>query len=461
MAVSRRCYAVRALHCGLRRLSLSLLLLELIVQLCTGHPFCRECLGRWQATSHICPVCRTDQRTLERHARQGQSSQAADTDEPELVERPSLATILELMGQLLAREGAGPAVPHMHPPASHSGSGVHFSWSSQPSDSARSQPDAHHAAIDELQSSVQFVMVRIESLERRPLYWNAQVSELQAALQQLDACRQGTAHNSAQAVQQVQLYTDTVNAQLDEFLTQSEAREQQQRAAQHRQQAQQSQPSGPSFASAPPARGTDLHSSNAPTSASSSGSTGPGSDSWQWKWGWGPAPSGAATEDPPQGSTSSHAQQSSGIGFGAAAAAAAALASVGTAAAAAYRRATANSRADASAGSASTDDAQHQPHAESFSYAQQQPSAGPSGSDSQASGPPVQGVYNAVRGIFDQHVSPDSSLGRWGEVARHLTDMHGQMNAADPQRQDVGRLLASAVNAYSAYRRATASSGNA
>ena len=428
-----------------------------------GHPFCRECLGRWQATSHLCPVCRADQRLLERNASQGagHSSEASGPDD--LVEAPSLAAILGLMGQLMACERAGPAA---QPPSAQYGSnGVHFSWSSQ-SDSSASQPQAATAGIDELQNSVHFVMARIDSLEQRPLYWNAQNSELQAALRQLDACQRGTVRNPAQVMQQVQLYTDTVNAQLDEFLTQSEAREQQRQAAERRHQAQSAQPSAPPFASAPPAAGTGTSSSIAPTNASSGADNAPRSGSWTWKWGWGPAPSAIGPEED-QAASSGQAQQTSGIGFGAAAAAAAALASVGTAAAAAYRRATASSRQDTSAAGAGTGaegaSAHHQVPAEPPSSLQQQSSSAAAGSPtggSQPSGLPVQGVYNAVRGIFDQHVSADSGLGRWGEVARHLTDLHGQMNADDPQRQDVGRLLASAVNAYSAYRRATASSGN-
>lgn len=413
----------------------------------------------------MCPVCRTDQRSLERNASQGagSSSEATGADDFELVEAPSLATILGIMGQLMAREGTGPAA--QPPSAPYGSNGVHFSWSSQ-SGSSTPQPQAATAGIDELQSSVQFVMARIDSLERRPLYWNAQISELQAALQQLDACQRGTVRNPAQVIQQVQSYTDTVNAQMDEFLTQSEAREQQRQAAERRHQAQAAQPSAPPFASAPPAPGTGTSSGNAPTNASNSADNAPSSDSWNWKWGWGPAPLASGPEGD-QTASSGQAQQTSGIGFGAAAAAAVAVASVGTAAAAAYRRATASSTQNAPAAGASTDagapSTQHHVPAEPTSSLHQQSSsaaAGSSNSGSQASGLPVQGVYNAVRGIFDQHVSADSSLGRWGEVARHLTDLHGQMNADDPQRQDVGRLLASAVNAYSAYRRATASSSH-
>ena len=432
-----------------------------------GHPFCRECLDRWQATSHLCPVCRTDQRTLDRTASQGagQSSGASEMDETDQLEGPSLATILGLMGQLLAREGAG--LSEVYPPAPHQGSGVHYSWSSQHTGINTPQPETNAAAIGELQSSVQFVMARIDSLERRPLYWNAQMAELQAALEQLDACQHGTACNPAQVIQQVQLYTDTVKAQLDEFLTQTEAREQQRRAAEHRRPAHASQPSAPPFASAPPQPGTGAHGNSAPTSASSSGTNEASHSSWGWKWGWGSAPPGTTNEEnAAPSSSSSDAQQASGIGFGAAAAAAAALAAVGTAAKAAYRRATADRSSDTNASGAGTGAAS--------SSAQAPPPAGRStashhGTSAAAAGsaapggqaqPPVQGVYNAVRGIFDQHVSADSSLGRWGEVARHLTDLHGQMNADDPQRQDVGRLLASAVNAYSAYRRATASSSS-
>ena len=431
-----------------------------------GHPFCRECLARWQATSHLCPVCRADQRTLDRTGSQGggQSGGAYEADEAGHLEGPSLATILGLMGQLLAREGAG--LSEVYPPAPHEGSGVHFERSSRPTGSSiLQQPEPSMATIDELQSSVQFVMARIDSLERRPLYWSSQIAELQEALEALDACRHGTGRNPAQVIQQVQLYTDAVNAQLDEFLTQTEAREQQRRATEGRQQAHASQPSALPSASAPPLPG---HTSNAPTSASTCGNTNEASQSSRtWQWGWGPSPAGTTTaEASAPASSSSDTQQTSGIGFGAAAAAAAALAAVGSAAKAAYRRATADS-SDTSATDTGRDAAPssaQRPPTESSGASQRQPpearAAGAGASDSQAAQPPVQGVYNAVRGIFDQHVSADSSLGRWGEVAHHLTDLHGQMNADDPQRQDVGRLLASAVNAYSAYRRATTSSSS-
>ncbi|KAL3150445.1 hypothetical protein ABBQ32_000276 [Trebouxia sp. C0010 RCD-2024] len=425
-----------------------------------GHPFCRECLSRWQATSSLCPVCRADQRTLERNASQGpgQSSGVFGTDETDHVEGPSLATILGLMGQLLAREGAGPleVYPHFAP---HEGRDIHYSWSPQHQEQNAPQPEA----IEELQSSVQFVMARINSLERQPLYWSSLMAELQEALEELAACRRGAVPNPAQVIQQVQLYTDTVNAQLDEFLTQTEAREQQQRAAEHRQQP--SQPSSPPFASAPPQPGTRAHSSNAPTSASGSATSEASQGSRAWKWGWGPAPPGTTNEESSApGTSSSEPQQASGIGFGAAAAAAAALAAVGTAAKAAYRRATAESSPDANATDARTEAAgssAHRPPPAGSSRASNQQPPGAAGSGATAGqAAPVQGVYNAVRGIFDQHVSADSSLGGWSEVARHLTDLHGQMNADEPQHQDVGRLLASAVNAYSAYRRATASSSS-
>ena len=426
-----------------------------------GHPFCRECLARWQATSHLCPVCRADQRTLDRTGSQGggQSSGAYEADEQDHLEGPSLSTILGLVGQLLARQGAG------LPPAAHEGSGVHFEWSSHPTGSSiLQQPEPSMATIDELQSSVQFVMARIDSLERRPLYWSSQIAELQEALEALDACRHGTGRNPAEVIQQVQLYTDAVNAQLDEFLTQTEAREQQRRATEGRQQAHVSQPSAPPSASAPPLPGSGAFSSNAPTSASTCGNNNQASQSSRtWQWGWGPPPAGTTSaEASAPASSSSDTQQTSGIGFGAAAAAAAALAAVGTAAKAAYRRATADS-SDTSATGTGRDAAPssaQRPPTESSGASQQQPPASAGATESQAAQPPVQGVYNAVRGIFDQHVSADSSLGRWGEVAHHLTDLHGQMNANDPQRQDVGRLLASAVNAYSAYRRATTSSSS-
>lgn len=432
-----------------------------------GHPFCRECLARWQATSHLCPVCRADQRTLDRTGSQGvgQSSGASEADEADHLEGPSLATILGLMGQLLAREGAG--LSEVYPPSvPHQGSGVHFEWSSHPTGSnIPQQPEPSMAAIDELQSSVHFVMARIDSLERRPLYWSSQIAELQEALEALDACPHGTGSNPAQVIQQVQLYTDAVNAQLDEFLTQTEAREQQRRATAGRQQAHASQPSAPPSASAPPLPGPGAYSSNAPTNASSYGTNQASQSSW--KWGWGPPPAGTTNaEASASASSSSDTQQTSGIGFGAAAAAAAALAAVGTAAKAAYRRVTADSSDTSATGTgrdAAPSSAQRPPTESSGASHRQESNAraaGAGATESQAAQPPVQGVYNAVRGIFDQHVSADSSLGRWGEVAHHLTDLHGQMNANDPQRQDVGRLLASAVNAYSAYRRATTSSSS-
>ncbi len=318
-------------------------------------------------------------------------------------------------------------------------------------------------------------MARIQSLDHRPLYWNAQISELQQASAQLDACRHGTVANPAQVVQQVQQYTDTVNAQLDEFLTQSEAREQHRQRAQIQQHfsgqsAGSSQPSAPPFASSLPSSSTSTGSvPNVSNNASSSGD-------WSWKWGWGPAPAGTLPAEAPASAPTTEAQQASGIGAGTAAAAAAALTTVGAAAAAAYRRMTANASSDANtAGSrGSASQAQHHSAAGLSFSSQGRPggsgvaagraagrAAPPSTTSSAAgAGPPVQGIYDAVRNIFDQHVSSDSSLGRWGEVARHLNELHGQMNAGDSQSQDASRLLASAVNAYSAYRRATASSAN-
>ncbi|KAL0029867.1 hypothetical protein WJX77_004511 [Trebouxia sp. C0004] len=336
-----------------------------------GHPFCRECLARWQATSQLCPVCRTDQRTLERN--NGQPSLIRRTDEPEDAEGPSLATILGLLGQL-ALHGAEPGLS-AHSDAQN-GNGITFQWSSQPSfETGSAAPlQTSSAAIGELQSSVQFVMARIQSLDHCPLYWNAQISELQQALAQLDACLHGTIASPAQVIQQVQQYTDTVNAQLDEFLTQSEAREQQRQRAQVHQHysghpAGSSQPSAPHFASSLPSSSTPTGSvPNVSSNASSGGG-------WSWK--------GQAAPPPP-----------------------------------------------------------------------------PPPASAAAAGPPVQGIYEAVRNIFDQHVTSDSSLGRWGEVAHHLNELHGQMNAGASQSQDASRLLASAVNAYSAYRRATASSAN-
>ena len=439
-----------------------------------GHPFCRECLARWQATSQLCPVCRTDQHTLERN--NGQPNLVHRTDEHEDAEGPSLATILGLLGQLALHGGEpGLSAAHSRSDAQDS-NGITFHWSSQPSPGPGSVAPSQtsSAAISELQSSLQFVMARIQSLDHRPLYWNAQISELQQASAQLDACQHGTVAHPAQVIQQVQQYTDTVNAQLDEFLTQSEAREQQRQRAQVHQHysghpAGSSQPSAPPCASSPPSSSTATGSvPNVSSNASSSGGS-------SWKWGWGPVPAATLPVEAPASAPTTDAQQASGIGAGTAAAAAAALTTVRAAAAAAYHRmtATASSDANTAGSSRSASQAQHQSAAGSSYSSQGQPgrsgvaagtSAGraapPPPTSSAAAGPPVQGIYDAVRNIFDQHVSSDSSLGRWGEVARHLNELHGQMNAGDTQSQDASRLLASAVNAYSAYRRASASSAN-
>jgi len=443
--------------------------------LIAGHPFCRECLARWQATSQLCPVCRTDQRTLERN--NGQPNLVPRIDEPEDAEGPSLATILGLLGQLALRGGEpGLSAAHSQSDA-QDGNGITFHWSSQPSSGTGSAPPSQtsSATVSELQSSIQFVMARIQSLDHRPLYWNAQISELQQASAQLDACRHGTIANPAQVIQQVQQYTDTVNAQLDEFLTQSEAREQQRQRNQVHQHysghpAGSSPPSAPPFASSPPSSSTATGSvPNVSSNASSS-------SSWSWKWGWGPAPAGTLPAEAPASAPTNEAQQASGIGAGTAAAAGAALTTVGAAAAAAYRRMTATASPDANtAGSSRSASQAHYQSAVGSSYSSQGQPGGsgvaagraagraappPPTSSAAAAGPPVQGIYDAVRNIFDQHVSSDSSLGRWGEVARHLNELHGQMNAGDSQSQDASRLLASVVNAYSAYRRATTSSAN-
>ncbi|DBA79028.1 TPA: hypothetical protein ACH3X1_008892 [Trebouxia sp. C0004] len=430
-----------------------------------GHPFCRECLARWQATSQLCPVCRTDQRTLERN--NGQPSLIRRTDEPEDAEGPSLATILGLLGQL-ALHGAEPGLS-AHSDAQN-GNGITFQWSSQPSfETGSAAPlQTSSAAIGELQSSVQFVMARIQSLDHCPLYWNAQISELQQALAQLDACLHGTIASPAQVIQQVQQYTDTVNAQLDEFLTQSEAREQQRQRAQVHQHysghpAGSSQPSAPHFASSLPSSSTPTGSvPNVSSNASSGGG-------WSWKWGWGPAPAGTLPAEAPASTPATEAQQASGVGPGTAAAAAAALTTVGAAVAAAYHCMTATASSDAAGSGGTASQAagssyisQGQPGRSDVasSRGQAAPPPPPPPASAAAAGPPVQGIYEAVRNIFDQHVTSDSSLGRWGEVAHHLNELHGQMNAGASQSQDASRLLASAVNAYSAYRRATASSAN-
>ena len=389
----------------------------------------------------------------------------------------------------MAREGAQPGFPVEPGTTDPHNGGMTFTWSSNSAavPASAAEADTSRDTINELQSTIQFIMVRIESLERRPLYWNAQIAELRQASSQLDACRHSPASSQASTIQQVQQYTDSVNAQLDEFLTQEEARERQQRQASTRQQQTAAhQPSAPAFASAPPLAGQTA----TPGISATSNAPAMGSGGWSWKWGWGPAPAGTL---PDEATSSTEAQQSSGIGV---AGAAAALAAVGTAAAAAYRRmagstaqsgsnptpaqpgsgqvqqpasASTSGRAqmqsssatsgDASAGAARRGSATSGTNSSGSAW-QQPPHASSSTTSATGSGPPVQGVYDAVRNIFDRHVSPNSSLGRWGEVARHLNDLHGQMNAEDSQRQDVGRLLATAVNAYGAYRRATAASPN-
>ena len=423
----------------------------------------------------MCPVCRTDQRTLERN--NGQPNLVPRTDEPEDAEGPSLATILGLLGQLALRGGEpGLSAAHSQSDAQDD-NGITFHWSFQPSlgtgSAAPSQTSS--AADSDLQSSIQFVMARIQSLDHRPLYWNAQISELQQASAQLDACRHGTVANPAQVIQQVQQYTDTVNAQLDEFLTQSEAREQQRQRHQVHQHYS-GHPAGSSPPSAPPSASSPPSSSTATGSVPNVSSNASSSSSWSWKWGWGPAPAGTLPAEAPASAPTTEAQQASGIGAGTAAAAAAALTTVGAAAAAAYRRMTATASPDANTAGSSTSAFQaHYQSAVGSSYPSQGQPGGsgvaagraagraappPPTSSAAAAGPPVQGIYDAVRNIFDQHVSSDSSLGRWGEVARHLNELHGEMNAGDSQSQDASRLLASVVNAYSAYRRATTSSAN-
>lgn len=457
------------------------------VLLCTGHPFCRECLSRWQATSHLCPVCRADQRTL--------SGTEPGTDVPQEEhgqQDPSLTNILGLIGQLLAQSQG---TEDQYPPSFHSGGrqaqfAWHFGSGGQPSGAVGQQEHPTEAEpassntidINELQSSLQFVLVRINSLERRPLYWSAQVEELQSADAQLDRCRQGTVANPQQVAEQIQAYVDTANAQLDEFLTQAEARQQQERqqASFARQHAQPSAPplgtdthphaSAPgSYASSPPH--SDQHT------ASQTPTAGPGG-AWQWKWGWGSAPAGTLPDDSPSNAQSNadSAQQAVGTGLTNAASAAASAAS------AIYRRFTAAVRAGAAPtrSESAQSEAQHaqqatnsglpraqpsgprqQPHASSSSSnpgqaprsnAQEEASA--TGSD----GLPVGRAYEAIRNIFDQHVDPQSRLGQWGTVAQHLSNLHAEMNPADRQQQDAGRMLAAAVNAYTAYRRASAAS---
>ena len=128
---------------------------HLKLDISAGHPFCRECLSRWQATSHLCPVCRTDQRSLEQNASQGAGQSSRNTHGPDHAEGPSLAAILGLMGQLLAREGPFEVQP---PLATHrsegAAEGIHISWGSQPTGTSASQPAASTAAVAELQSSV-------------------------------------------------------------------------------------------------------------------------------------------------------------------------------------------------------------------------------------------------------------------------------------------------------------------
>lgn len=452
-----------------------------------GHPFCRECLSRWQATSHLCPVCRADQRTLagtEPGAEPGNGAAQEDYGQQD----PSLTNILGLIGQLLAQNQAS-EVPF--PPGINSGRQAQFVWrfgnAGNHDDAADEEPAPSDAInIDELQNSLQFVLVRINSLERRPLYWSAQVEELQTANAQLNRCRQGTVVNTQQIAEQIQAYVDTVNAQLDEFLTQAEARQQQQAQRQQISSAYQSAspsapplasslpPHGPTsapYASSPPQAAQHTAASQAPTTASGSG--------WQWKWGWGQAPATTLPDDTTHSAQTdaNSAQQAVGTGLTNAASAAASAAS------AIYRRfATAVRAGAAPTGAESADQhAQHDGQAASSSTSSTQqsvprqqahaPSAGPSnarqahrnaesehlpaiGSD----GLPIGRAYEAIRGIFDQHVDPQSRLGQWGAVAQHLGNLHAEMNPADRQQQDAGRMLAAAVNAYSAYRRASAAS---
>lgn len=396
---------------------------------------------------------------------------------------PSLTNILGLIGQLLAQSQAAEV-----PSSSGSGRQAQFVWrfgnAGQHEDNSGAAPTEDNAIdIDELQNSLQFVLVRIASLERRPVYWSAQVEELQSANARLERCRQGTVANPQQVAEQVQAYVDTVNAQLDEFLTQAEARQQQER---QRQQASSSyQPTSPHAPPLAPSSTNQAPSSNSyassppeasqHTPASSQAPTAASSGAWQWKWGWGQPPAGTLPDDPPSTSQpdASAVQQAIGAGLTNAASAAASAAS------SIYRRfAAAVGAAAAPTRDESVDQhAQHDGPAESSggSGPQQnrarQPahaSAGPSNARQAqqdealpAMGPdglPIGQAYEAIRNIFDQHVDPQSRLGQWGAVAQHLGNLHAEINPADRQQQDAGRMLAAAVNAYSAYRRASAAS---
>lgn len=398
-----------------------------------------------------------------------------------------------LIGQLLAQSQG--AEGQYSSPFGRSGRQAEFVWHfgsggqqfgnlEQHEDSPEAEPASTNAIdIDELQNSLQFVLVRINSLERRPLYWSAQVEELQSAYAQLSRCRQGTIANPQQTAERIQAYVDTVNAQLDEFLTQAEARQQQER--QRRGASSASQPSAPPFtsaqpphapnstpyASSPPQPDANTASSQAPTAATGGG--------WQWKWGWGSAPTGSTPDDSSPNSQTDSAQQAVGTGLtNAASAAASAASAIYHRFSAAVRAGTAPTRSESA--DQETQHAQHgdQPAPSGRSIARQSDyrqqahaSAGPSNArqaprndtpdQTAATGPdglPIGQAYEAIRNIFDQHVDPQSRLGQWGSVASHLSNLHAEMNPADRQQQDAGRMLAAAVNAYSAYRRASAAS---
>lgn len=416
-------------------------------------------------------MCRADQRRLA-GAEPGASSAAVHADEQQHEDGPSLTDILGVIGQLLAqRDAADPGFP-----AASSARQFEWLWQSggqqnalperQPHRQPHPEPASSSATdIDELQNSVQFVLARINSLDRRPLYWSAQIEELQAAIEQLNRCRQRTVANPQQIAEQVQAYVDTVNAQLDEFLTQAEARQQrrQQQQRQHWQASSSEQstaPSAPPFASAPPSSDQQPQGL-APTHASS--------NSWQWKWGWGQPPAGSTTQDQPSSTETDEvnaAEQAVGTGLGNAASAAASVA------ASIYRRFATAVRAGAAPTSATEAQEQHAQQTGasahgSASSSQQSWVRPPQASARQAQGYarvdtgnvlPVGAAYEAIRGIFDQHVDPESRLGQWGQVAQHLNNLHAQLNPQDRQQQDAGRMLAAAINAYSAYRRASAAS---
>ena len=85
-------------------------------------------------------------------------------------------------------------------------------------------------------------MVCIESLEDCPPVWQAQCLELLRVNARLEAGRQGAVSDRLQVIEQVQEYTDSVTADLANFIRHSEGQQQQvQQRVQQRQQVQRQQ----------------------------------------------------------------------------------------------------------------------------------------------------------------------------------------------------------------------------